>query len=292
MAYIVYKSNRVEIDTSLSIGRSQDNEIVVDEPTVSRNHALIKQIGQKYYLIDVGSSNGTYKDAKRVHNPTLLENKSIVQCGNMQFIFYDNVVDENDEETQIAMTSSIVMDSIVLVADIKGYTAFTEAMDIRVVSKVMSKWFKQVSHVIEETNGYIDSFIGDCVYARWDLENNFESLAISVLQVAKQINDITRAITKEYTSGKFPLNVGVGITFGEVVVGIDVNNTGLGDTVNSAFRFEEKSKVYNVDIIISREFAQKIGIEREWITTQIKGKTQDIDLCALRFDEVEKLHQT
>ena len=199
MAYIVYKSNRIEIGTSLSIGRSSDNEIVVDEPTVSRNHALVKQIGQKYYLIDVGSSNGTFKDAKRVHNPTLLENKSIVQCGNMQFIFYDNSVDDGDDETQIAMTSSFVMDSIVLVADIKGYTAFTEAMDIRIVSKVMSKWFKQISGVIEETNGYIDSFIGDCVYARWDLENNFEDLAIKVLNTARKINEITRNITKDDT---------------------------------------------------------------------------------------------
>lgn len=286
MAYIVYKSNRIEIEESLSIGRSSDNELVVDEATVSRNHALIKQIGSKYYIIDVGSSNGTYKDAKRIHSPVLLENKSIVQCGNMQFIFYDNVYDENDDKTQVSMTSSFVVDSVVLVADIKGYTSFTEAMDIKIVSKVMSKWFRQVSREIEKTNGYIDSFIGDCVYARWDIDDDLIGVSKDVLKVGKVINEITRNITKEYTNGKYPLNVGVGITHGDVVVGTEINNTGLGDTVNTAFRFEGKSKEFNCDIIISKEFALILGIEREWIPTKIKGKSEIFELCALRFDEV------
>jgi adenylate cyclase len=290
VAYIVYKSNRVELNNSLSIGRSEDNEIVVNESTVSRNHALIKKIAHKYYLIDVGSSNGTYIDGKRIHNPTLLDNKSVVQCGNMQFIFYDNTIETDSEETQIALTSSFIVNSVVLVADIKGYTAFSEAIDIKVLSKIMSKWFKQVSFVIEESNGVIDSFIGDCVYARWDIDDNLESVARKVLLISKKINELTRDITKEHTNGQFPLNVGIGITYGELIIGNDVQNSGLGDTVNTAFRLEEKSKIFHVDIMITRELAEKLNIEREWITTQIKGKSKDIDLCAIRFDEVEKLH--
>ena len=290
MAYLVYKSNRIEIENSISIGRLDDNDIVVNETTVSRNHALIKKIAQKYYLIDVGSSNGTYKDGKRIHNPTLLDNKSVVQCGNMQFIFYDNIIESESEETQISLTSSFIVHSVVLVADIKGYTAFSEAIDIKIISRIMSKWFKQVSQIIEESNGLIDSFIGDCVYARWDIEDNLETVAKKVLLIAKQINEITKSITKEYTNGQFPLNVGIGITHGELIIGNDVYNSGLGDTANTAFRLEEKSKEFNLDIIIPKELAQKLGIEREWIMTKIKGKSKGIELCALRFDEVEKLH--
>lgn len=51
---------------TISIGRSEDNDIVVDDPTVSRHHARITHQDGKYTLEDLGSTSGTRVAGKEV----------------------------------------------------------------------------------------------------------------------------------------------------------------------------------------------------------------------------------
>lgn len=44
----------------VTIGRRQDNDVVIAEPRVSRSHAQIEKRGSDYYIVDLGSSHGTY----------------------------------------------------------------------------------------------------------------------------------------------------------------------------------------------------------------------------------------
>lgn len=54
-----------------SIGRSTDNEIFLDDVTVSRKHAQIIRSGKSYSVKDLGSLNGTYVDGKVEENAQL-----------------------------------------------------------------------------------------------------------------------------------------------------------------------------------------------------------------------------
>ena len=47
-------------DSTMSIGRDPENDVVVDTDSVSRRHALIEVEGQERYIVDQGSTNGTY----------------------------------------------------------------------------------------------------------------------------------------------------------------------------------------------------------------------------------------
>jgi adenylate cyclase len=49
---------------SYLMGRGNQNDLIIDEPCVSRGHAIIKQAGGKYKLIDQ-STNGTYVSTKK-----------------------------------------------------------------------------------------------------------------------------------------------------------------------------------------------------------------------------------
>jgi ABC-type multidrug transport system ATPase subunit/pSer/pThr/pTyr-binding forkhead associated (FHA) protein len=51
---------------TLTIGRTQDNGIVVPHPQVSSHHAQVEQIGGKLYITDRGSANGTYVNGQRI----------------------------------------------------------------------------------------------------------------------------------------------------------------------------------------------------------------------------------
>ncbi|MSR65423.1 MAG: FHA domain-containing protein [Verrucomicrobiae bacterium] len=57
----------IALDSDLTIGRVQGNGLVLDDPRVSRNHAMIRLLGEEtYYLIDLGSSNGTFLNGRPV----------------------------------------------------------------------------------------------------------------------------------------------------------------------------------------------------------------------------------
>ena len=51
---------------TLSIGRSPDNDIVVDDPTVSRHHARVTFDGNQYHIEDLSSTAGTMMNGQKV----------------------------------------------------------------------------------------------------------------------------------------------------------------------------------------------------------------------------------
>jgi len=50
----------------VSLGRSPANDVVVDDPDVSRVHCVVEIRGAAGVLVDLNSSNGTYVDEKKV----------------------------------------------------------------------------------------------------------------------------------------------------------------------------------------------------------------------------------
>lgn len=66
----------------LHIGRGDNNDIVVSDPTVSRQHAqlMVDDIGQ-VTIIDLNSSNGTFVNGQRIKEPRRLDPTDIVKVG-------------------------------------------------------------------------------------------------------------------------------------------------------------------------------------------------------------------
>ena len=65
-------------ETGMTIGRSVDNVVVIDNLAVSSHHAKIEQAGSDYVLTDLESTNGTFVNDKKVTSHTLIEGDSIV----------------------------------------------------------------------------------------------------------------------------------------------------------------------------------------------------------------------
>jgi hypothetical protein len=53
------------------LGRSRDADVRIEDPNISRRHAEIVQEGSAYWLVDLGSTNGTEVDGKRVQRSRL-----------------------------------------------------------------------------------------------------------------------------------------------------------------------------------------------------------------------------
>ncbi|MEN9698342.1 MAG: hypothetical protein RL448_297 [Actinomycetota bacterium] len=73
----------------ISIGRASENEIFLDDITVSRKHGLIHHRDQLFELQDLGSLNGTYVNNNSVARVTLSHGDEI-QFGKFHMLFVQN----------------------------------------------------------------------------------------------------------------------------------------------------------------------------------------------------------
>ena len=72
----------------MSIGRTPDAAIFLDDVTVSRNHALLVRRREGLYIDDLGSLNGTYVNRKRIESHLLADGDEI-QVGKFKLSYLE-----------------------------------------------------------------------------------------------------------------------------------------------------------------------------------------------------------
>jgi hypothetical protein len=71
----------------VAIGRSKSNDIVIGDPRVSREHARIEAQNNETVLIDLGSTNGTLVDGRKVSGRVRLHRGNVITLGNTSLRF-------------------------------------------------------------------------------------------------------------------------------------------------------------------------------------------------------------
>jgi len=69
------------------VGRGDECNVFVHEPSVSRTHALVVRSGNDVTISDLGSSNGTFVNNKSLDEPRVLEIGDVVKIGNALLTF-------------------------------------------------------------------------------------------------------------------------------------------------------------------------------------------------------------
>ena len=73
-------------EENITVGRSPDCDIFLDDVTVSRRHALVKQSNEGFLIEDQGSLNGTFLNRRRIESAPL-EDGDEVQIGKYKLTF-------------------------------------------------------------------------------------------------------------------------------------------------------------------------------------------------------------
>lgn len=76
-----------ELREITSIGRKNNNDIVIDENFVSSEHACIEKFKGDYWLTDLNSTNGTYINDCRATKKVLLQTNDVIKIGAAVFRF-------------------------------------------------------------------------------------------------------------------------------------------------------------------------------------------------------------
>ncbi len=191
----------------------------------------------------------------------------------------------------------------VLFTDIRDFTSISEAVvnpvgarrksgeetDLRVLTSLLNDFYSTVIQVVMKHGGLVNKFIGDAALCIFNVDGKMEDHPAAAVRAAA---DLVRTINEinmiRKMKGEMPINIGVGVNTGTVLVGnfgstMRHDFTAIGDTVNTASRMQSIAK--GGEIIISQEVYEAVSglIEAEDLGEKpLKGKGRTIRLWKIK----------
>lgn len=92
------------------IGRGDDVDLVVNDSSISRKHAMITQRSEGFFLSDLGSTNGSFVNKEQVDDPLPLVEGDKVAIGHVVFKF--TYQDEADTEYHVMLRNMAIKDGL------------------------------------------------------------------------------------------------------------------------------------------------------------------------------------
>lgn len=118
----------IDIDKSLSIGRSDSNDLVLATSQISRQHAKINRIGEQLYVQDLGSSNGTFINGERIATDAhALQATDELAFADLVFLVVNAPVDARDGASFLNSLQDI--ESFTPTTDIHTHTESTASVE-------------------------------------------------------------------------------------------------------------------------------------------------------------------
>ncbi|MBI1735262.1 MAG: adenylate/guanylate cyclase domain-containing protein [Candidatus Rokubacteria bacterium] len=187
----------------------------------------------------------------------------------------------------------------VLFTDIRGFTTFSESHDPHEVVAALREHLTRLTACVLTAGGTLDKYIGDAVMAIFGAPVDLPDHAVRACRAALKMSEAATELNAKWAAeGREPLNIGVGINTGDMVVGNlgseqVFSYTVTGDAVNLAARAESLNKDYAAAkaIIITESTyeAAKDAIEARALgEVKAKGKTRPVliyELLAMKSPE-------
>lgn len=140
----------------------------------------------------------------------------------------------------------------VFFADIRSFTMLSEKLSPEENFRFINSYLTFMIPVIQDHGGFIDKYIGDAIMALFENADDAVRAAISMFETLRRYNRYRQKMNY------IPINIGIGINTGDLVLGTVGGNTRMdgtviGDAVNIASRVEQLTKIYQTSVLISTD---------------------------------------
>ncbi len=239
----------VPLGDALRIGRTSSNQLVLDDGLVSRHHASIQRIGDSFWVIDLGSSNGTFLNGQQIIQPGRLGDKDTIRIGSISLVFRQPAASLLARSfAPSTMLSVRVVEQWLLVADIKGFTNLSRSLPSTEVSGLVGRWFQATSAAVESGGGKIHKYLGDGWLGGWAAEG------LDLGQIVRAMAALQAA--REGLSLEFRVALHVGnVTSAAAPTGV---HDLVGADVNYVFRMEKIAGALDATWLLSAEAARRL----------------------------------
>ena len=146
-----------------------------------------------------------------------------------------------------------------LFADIRDFTGLTERLPPQQVVDILNRYYTRMVDAIVENGGIVNKFGGDSLLAIFGVPIKRDDHALDAIQAAKAMNQALIAFNIEQKElGLQPLEIGIGISSGEMVAGniggtARLEYTVIGDPVNLAARLQSLTKDWGMTVLLSED---------------------------------------
>ncbi len=176
----------------------------------------------------------------------------------------------------------------VLFTDIRSFTTLSEQMSAEDNFKFLNSYLKRMEPTITNQGGFVDKFIGDAVMALFEEHSNDSSADRALSAAMEMRRSLAEFNIHRAKSGYTPIDIGIGINFGSLVLGTvgssnRLSTTVIGNTVNLAARLETLTAFYKSGILISDHVVKALKTltetgMREIGSVQVKGKKEAVGI--------------
>lgn len=212
----------------------------------------------------------------------------------------------NQPEDFTRLTVGQRFQAAVLFSDIRGFSQISYQLGAEETVSLLNTYLDVMVAAILEHRGTIDKFIGDAVMAEFGAPKSQGPAqdALSAVSAALAMRQVLATLrTTLRDQGLPPLFNGIGISYGELVVGNvgsvqRLEYTAIGDTVNVASRIEGLTKRMGTDILITQpcyELVKHHIVAIDYGTHVLAGREQEAvqvyGVVALKGDSDTLYHQ-
>jgi adenylate cyclase len=238
---------------SCVLGRGSSSNVVLPSERASRRHAMVHAQGQdEFWLVDLGSANGTYLNGRRVAQPCRLADKDQITIADSSFVFRQPLALAKAADTATRTEKTIQeiknLNCWLLVADMERSTQFTKELPTDEAPRITGRWLSDCKQIIDEHGGTINKFLGDGFLAYWPEKESTPAL------VAKTLAVLVQEQQKEHPRFRVVLHYGKvfagGASLGEESL--------LGNEVNFVFRMEKLASSLKALRLMSEPARQRI----------------------------------
>ena len=187
-----------------------------------------------------------------------------------RYVSHDVVHELVDRPEEYGETlGGVVRPAAILFSDIRSYSAVTKSSTPQTLITQLNEYFTAMVECVFQCGGTLDKFIGDALMAVWGTLHSQGARhdAISAVRAALLMQEKLSDLNVMWRARGWPeLRMGIGINYGEVVVGNigsprRMEFTAIGDAVNQSWRLQELTKKEQTAIVISPSVALLVADE-------------------------------
>ncbi|OQW91066.1 MAG: hypothetical protein BWK79_17895 [Beggiatoa sp. IS2] len=201
---------------------------------------------------------------------------------------------EHPEKAEIALVDQQSrQESVILFADLRGFTAMSEMLQPREVVALLNEFFTMLTEVGYRHDGTIFNMAGDCLLIGFGVpfyqEDAPERAVIAATEMQREFVRLGKDWQQQHN---VKVGLGIGINKGEIIVGnvgspTYMNYTVIGDTVNVASRLVNLAgrgeiilSASMLEVIKEMDIASKI---KPLSPVMLKGKSQPQQVYKLSY---------